>query len=81
MSSTSSKTRDQPKRDRTTLQYDRITSKLLYYDAKFHGRTKVQQLRELIKADIKRHRIEIPPRQEPKESKDNTKEIRKRRAN
>jgi len=66
MSQTGSKTRDQPKRDRTTLQYDRITSKLLYYDAKFHGRTKVQQLRELIRADIKRYKIEIPTRQESK---------------
>ncbi|NHH98065.1 hypothetical protein DYY66_2721 [Candidatus Nitrosotalea sp. FS] len=47
------------------MQYDHNTSKLLYYDAKFHGRTKVQQLRELIKADIKRHKIEIPSRQEP----------------
>ncbi|WP_218583668.1 hypothetical protein, partial [Candidatus Nitrosotalea sp. FS] len=63
MSSTGSKTRDQPKRDRTTLQYDRITSKMLYYDAKFHGRTKVQQLRELIRADIRRYKIEIPIRQ------------------
>ena len=65
MSSTGSKASDRPKRNRTTLQYDYVTSKLLYYDAKFHGRTKVQQLRELIKADIKRHKIEIPSRQEP----------------
>jgi len=65
MSSTGSKASDRPKRNRTTLQYDHVTSKLLYYDAKFHGRTKVQQLRELIKADIKRHKIEIPSRQEP----------------
>jgi len=57
---------DRPKRNRTSLQYDRITSKLLYYDAKFHGRTKVQQLRELVKADIKRHKIVIPSRQEPR---------------
>ncbi|MGI0060283.1 MAG: hypothetical protein ACREBJ_11010 [Nitrosotalea sp.] len=55
-----------PKRDRTSLQYDHTTSKLLYYDAKFHGRTKVQQLRELVKADIKRHKIVIPSRQEPR---------------
>jgi len=64
MSSTGSRAGDKPKRNRTTLQYDHNTSKLLYYDAKFHGRTKVQQLRELIKADIKRHKIEIPSRQE-----------------
>jgi len=65
MSLTGSKASDKPKRNRTTLQYDHVTSKLLYYDAKFHGRTKVQQLRELIKADIKRYKIEIPSRQEP----------------
>ena len=65
MLSTSSHVREQSKRDRTTLQYDHVTSKLLYYDAKFHGRTKVQQLRELIKADIKRHKITIPSRDEP----------------
>ena len=75
MSSTSSQVHNQSKRDRTTLQYDHITSKLLYYDAKFHGRTKVQQLRELIKADIKRHKIEIPSRQEPG---NNTKMVQKR---
>ena len=66
MSSTGSKTGNNPKRDRTTLQYDHITSRLLYYDAKFHGRTKVQQLRELVRADIRRYKIEIPSRQEPK---------------
>jgi hypothetical protein len=66
MSPTGLKTGDQPKRDRTTLQYDRVTSKMLYYDAKFHGRTKVQQLRELVRADIRRYKIEIPSRQEPK---------------
>ena len=71
MSSTGSKTRDQPKRDRTTLQYDRITSKMLYYDAKFHGRTKVQQLRELIRADIRRYKIEIPTRPESPNQKKN----------
>ena len=53
------------KRDRTTLQYDRITSKMLYYDAKFHGRSKVQQLRELIRADIRRYKIVVPSRNEP----------------
>ncbi len=66
MSLTSSQEHGRPKRDRTTLQYDRITSKLLHYDAKFHGRTKVQQLRELVKADIKRHKIVVPSRQEPR---------------
>lgn len=62
MSSTGSRV----KQERTTLQYDKVTSKLLYYDAKFHGRSKVQQLRELVKADIQRHKITIPPGQEPK---------------
>jgi hypothetical protein len=38
---------------------------MLYYDAKFHGRSKVQQLRELVKADIKRYKIVIPSKQEP----------------
>lgn len=38
---------------------------MLYYDAKFHGRSKVQQLRELVKADIRRYKIVIPSRQEP----------------
>ncbi|HJW20513.1 MAG TPA: hypothetical protein VJ571_08170 [Candidatus Nitrosotalea sp.] len=66
MSSTGFRGYDGPKRDRTSLQYDRTTSKLLYYDAKFHGRTKVQQLRELVKADIKRHKIIVPSRQEPR---------------
>ncbi|MGI0062158.1 MAG: hypothetical protein ACREBA_06865 [Nitrosotalea sp.] len=66
MSLTGSRGHDGAKRDRTSLQYDRTTSKLLYYDAKFHGRTKVQQLRELVRADIKRHKIVIPSRQEPR---------------
>lgn len=66
MSSTGSReTKKQPKRDRTTIQYDRTTSKMLYYDAKFHGRSKVQQLRELIRADIQRYKIVIPSRPEP----------------
>ena len=65
MSSTGSKVRDRSRRDRTTLQYDRITSNLLYHDAKFHGRTKVQQLRELVRADIRRYKIEIPKMHEP----------------
>lgn len=65
MSVTGSQAHEQSKRDRTTLQYDHITSKMLYYDAKFHGRSKVQQLRELVRADIKRYKIEIPPQSEP----------------
>lgn len=69
MSSTGSKTRDRPGRDRTTLQYDRITSDLLYHDAKFHGRTKVQQLRELVRADIRRYKIEIPKMHDPVQRK------------
>ncbi|HEX5458002.1 MAG TPA: hypothetical protein VFX64_06410 [Candidatus Nitrosotalea sp.] len=76
MSSTGSQAREQSKRDRTTLQYDHITSKMLYYDAKFHGRTKVQQLRELVRADIKRHKIEIPSRNEPV-WKDDIQEVQK----
>ncbi|MDE1725474.1 MAG: hypothetical protein KGH76_06225 [Thaumarchaeota archaeon] len=62
MSSTGSQRIKEQKRDRTTLQYDKTTSKMLYYDAKFHGRSKVQQLRELVKADIQRYNIAIPAR-------------------